>query len=786
MFGAEIMGLAPPRETADHMTSDNFVGGSQRRKEDPRLVTGHGRYVGDIEPEALLHARFVRSDTAHGLVRSIDLDAARAEPGVVAVLGPDDLPVKEWPVGGTDLPAMSRPLLAGAQVRFVGEAVAVVIAESERQAFDAADLVWPDIEPVPAVTTPEEALEDESVLHQDVGSNLVERNSVSNVSADLPWDYEVDVTLRLHNQRLAPVPIEPLSALAVPGDGEVTMWVGHQSAHQLKRALEGLLPFGVEVVVPDVGGGFGMKGRFFPEYAVLAMAAVQLGRPVRWLQTRRESMSSGTHGRDMVHTIRLAGDRDGRIRRATIEILAAVGAYPHTGAQVPHYTRLVSQDMYDIPELSVDIVTVVTNAAPTAPYRGAGRPEAAYAMERTVDAFAREAGLDPIEVRRKNLLTGPFPIRTHTGALYDSGDYLAALDLAVELLDVPRWRKEQVRRREEEEDPIGVGLGAYVERAGGPPDSGEYARVELIADGGIVVRTGSTSNGQGHETVWSQVAAEIFDVDSERVEVIGGDTSRVAQGWGSMASRSAQIGASGVWRTGLRLADRVRELAAEMLEAAPEDLVLRDGHVEVSGAPGSSVALADVVAEAAERGVELAEEEFYSPGAQTFPYGVHGMVVSVSRETGDVRLLDVVAVDDCGNVLNPMIVDGQTHGSLAQGIGQALYEGVQYDANGQLQTATLMDYSLPHAGDLPFFRTGRIVSPAPSNPLGAKGAGESGCIGGPPALVNAVLDALAPYGVTHLDMPLRPSKVWEALQQMDPEEASGSVAGGLRKLFRRG
>lgn len=747
-------------------TMPHLIGRSLRRREDLRLITGHGRYVADIPAEGLLHAHFVRSDVAHGVVRDVDLEAARQADGVVAVYGPDDVPLVPLPIDGTDLPPIPRPLLAGDRVRYLGEALAVVVAESERQAVDAAELVWPEVDPLPAVVDPESATADQVVIHPELGTNVVERSSVGNVDPDAPWDFDVDLTLRVKNQRLAPVPIEPLAALAVPGEEGVTLYVGHQAAHRLKATLEKILDFPVQVVVPDVGGGFGMKGRFFPEYAVMALAAHRLGRPVRWLQTRRESMLTGTHGRDMIHTVRIGGDEDGRIRRVVIRILAATGAYPHTGAQVPRYTRLVSQEMYDIPEMRVDIETVMTTTAPTAPYRGAGRPEAAYAMERAVDAFARRIGMDPIEVRLRNLIPKEaLPMRTITGALYDSGDYRKALEAAVRLLDVERWREEQRRRLEQGGNPIGIGIGAFVERAGGPPDSGEFARVELTGDGRVVVRTGSVSNGQGHETVWSQIAADVFDLDPERVVVMAGNTEEVAAGWGSMASRSAQIGGSAVLRTAQRVRDKARELAAEMLEASAADLALEDGAFHVVGVPQAKVELSEVAAEAEKRGIHLSAEEFYSPGAQTFPYGVHGAVVEVGLETGEVRILEVVAVDDCGNVLNPMIVEGQVHGSLAQGIGQALFEQVQYDEHGQLLTSTLMDYSLPHAPDLPFFRTARVVSPAPSNPLGAKGAGEGGCIGGPPAVVNAVLDALAAYGVTHIDMPLRPSNVWAALRR---------------------
>lgn len=722
--------------------------------------------MGDVEVEGMLHARFVRSHVAHGVVGEVDLDAARSAAGVVAALGPEDLPELVYAGEGTGLAAWGRPLLAGERVRFLGEAMAVVIAEREEQAVDAADLVWPEVDPLPAVVDPVQARVDETILHPAVGTNLVERSSVGNLDPSAPWDFEVEVTVEARNQRLAPVPIEPLSALAVPeGDG-VVLWVGHQTPHRLRDELVSLLGFPVRVVVPDVGGGFGMKGRFYPEYAVIAWAARDLGRPVRWLQTRRESMLTGTHGRDMVHTVRIAGDGEGRIRRVAIRILAATGAYPHTGAQVPRFTTLVSQEMYDIAEMRVDYETVVTSTAPTAPYRGAGRPEAAYAMERAIDAFARRVGIDPLEVRRLNLIPGEaLPLRTHTGARYDSGDYRAALDRVAELLRLDEWRAEQRRREVAGGAPIGIGVGAFVERAGGPPDSGEYARSELTEAGTVVVRTGSTSNGQGHETAWSQIAAAVLTVDPALVEVVAGDTGRVRDGWGSTASRSAQIGGSAILRTASRVRERARELAAEMLEAAPDDLVLQEGAFSVAGVPDARLGLGEVAAEAARRGVELADEELYSPGAQTFPYGVHAAVVEVALETGEVRLLAVAAVDDCGNVLNPMIVEGQLHGSLAQGIGQALYEEVRYDDQGQLLTSTLMDYSIPHAADLPLFRTDRLVNPAPSNPLGAKGAGEAGCIGAPPAVVNAVLDALAPFGVTEIDMPLRPATVWATLRR---------------------
>ncbi len=727
------------------------------------MITGTGRYVGDLAMDDMLFAAFVRSPLAHGSIAELDVELARVADDVITVFTAVDLPTGDLVVERPSV-EMARPMLARDRVRYVGEPIAVVIGASQEAAVDAVELVWPDIEPEPVVASFDIAVKDTSILHPGAGTNVIERFDVG--SEEMSWDQPIDVTVEVTNQRVSAVPIEPLAGLAEPyGDG-IRLWATHQTPHRLRDELASVLDFPIDVTVPDVGGGFGLKGRFYPEFAVIAAAAHRLGRPVRWLQSRRESMNGGTHGRDMTHKVRLAGTSDGRIRRCRIEITGATGAYPHTGVNVFRFAALTAQSLYDIEQLALSSTSVVSNQAPTAAYRGAGRPEAAYAMERAVEAFARKTGLDPIDVRRKNLIRPTeFPYRAHTGALYDSGDYVAAFDKAIEILDLPAIRAEQQRRRDSGEDPIGVGLGVFVERAGGPITSGEYARTEFRTDGTVLVHTGSTSNGQGHETVWAQIAADVFDVPLENIEVVGGDTVRVARGWGSTASRSAQIGASGVLRTAQRVLDRARELASELLEVAAEDLVVADGGLAVVGSPGSVITFAELAARAAEAGAPLADDEFYSPGAQTFPYGVHAAVAEVAIETGDVRILRLLAVDDCGNVLNPMIVDGQVHGSLAQGIGQAMMEQVIYDAEGQLLTSTLMDYSIPHAPDMPELILDRTVSPAPSNPLGVKGTGESGCIGAPPAIVNAVLDALAPYGVEHLDMPLNPMNVWTALRQ---------------------
>ena len=739
---------------------------SHLRLEDRRLVTGSGRYVADLPPAGTVHLAFVRSTEAHARITSID--ASVDSPGVVGAFTAADLALADIPGDSTVVPApdFPRPHLASQKVRYVGEPIAVVAADTAAQAVDAADLIWVDYEILPAVVDPRASLEDDVTLHESAGTNLVSR---SELSAGEPKDvYEVVAEVEVTNQRLAPNPIEPLAILVIPeDDGRLTVYVSHQRPHGVKARLCQLLPHDPErmrVVVPDVGGAFGMKGMTYPEHTVTAALALRLGRPVMWAERRREHLSGGTHGRGSVHRVRLMGTSEGRIERAEIDVVADVGAYPHNGATIPMFSRLVALGLYDIASVSLTTTSVVTNTAPTGSYRGAGRPEAAYAIERAVDAFARAAGVDPVEVRLTNFIpSDSLPYRTATGALYDSGDYAAALQRAVELVDLDKLREDQRGRLTEGRDPIGVGFGAFVERAGGAVDAGEYGRVEIDREGKATLRTGSASSGQGHETAWAQVAAAALGLTPDDVTYLAGDTDEVARGTGTFASRSAQLGAAAIWRTAHVVRRRAIELTAELLEASPADVVLADGAFSIAGVPGTEMGWPEVAAAAHDRGIDLSEEEWFVPGAQTFPYGVHVAVVEVALETGQVRLERLVTVDDCGNVINPMIVEGQLHGSLMQGVGQALFEGVQYSEQGQLLTSTLMDYALPRAGDAPPITSERLVHPAPSNPLGVKGTGEAGCIGAPPAIVNAVLDALAPYGVTDLQMPLRPATVWAAL-----------------------
>ncbi len=734
------------------------------RREDARFVTGRGRYIADLAGEQTLHAAFVRSQEAHARVTSVDVSDAIATRDVLGVWTAAELDLADqpftWP--GVEFAPMPRPPLARETVRYVSEPIAIVVAGSARAAADAADLVWVDYEPLPPVSSPLEALKDEVLLHPAAGTNVVEE-AVIGCDVDAR-SYDVCIDIAVVNQRLGPTSIEPLGILARPmAASGVETWISGQGAHRVQEPLQELLGIPVEVHIPDVGGAFGMKGPFYPEYAAVAAAAMRLDREVMWIQTRREHLQGGTQGRGQHTTVQLAGDADGRIRWGHVTMIGDVGAYP-VGANVTTFSRRVSSGLYDIQNFRVETKTVATNRAPTGPYRGAGRPEAAYAIERAIDAFAREAGLDPIEVRFKNFVDH-WPYQTVPGALFDSGDYAGALRMALGLIDLPAIRRDQAERFREGRDPVGFGLGTFVERAGGPVKGGEYGRIEVADDGTAVAYTGSVSGGQGHETVWARVAADALGMDCHNVTVAQGDTTLMPRSAGTSASRSAQLGASALYNAGSAIRRRATELAAELFEAARVDILVEGGVFTVAGSPGARMTYAELAAEARSRGEPLTEDEWFAPGAQTFPYGAHAAVVEVKLETGEVRLRELIAVDDCGNILNPMIVEGQIHGSLMQGIGQALYEGIVYADDGQLRTSTLMDYQVPRAGDQPRFVLDRLVTPAPSNPLGVKGTGEAGCIGAPPAIVNAVLDALHPYGVTHLDMPLQPATVWGAIQQ---------------------
>ena len=745
-----------------------------RQIEDLPLVTGEGKYLADLVDDGVLHCAFARSPIAHGIVTGCDTTAARRAPGVVAVyeraadLGLKDLPSAP---GGTEAPeaaGMTRPPLAADRVRYVGEAVCVVVAETAVQAAEAAALVVLEIEPLPVVGSAAAALRDESLLFPDAGSNVVLRTGVTRGDPSA-GEYDVVIEVEVDSPRMSHVAIETLGFLARPmGDG-LEVWCGHQAPGRLPRQIGGLLgipPESIRARSPLVGGAFGTKTQLYPEYAVVASVARHLGRPAVWLQSRRESILNGTHGRGQHHHVELSGDKSGRIRAARIEILADIGAYPLYGSRVALYTQYVATGLYDIEHVKIDTTMVLTNRPPVGALRGAGRPEAAVAIERAVDAFAAAAGLDPAEVRRRNFIpTDSLPYVTATGALYDSGDYTQALEMALEAVDVPSVRAEQEERRQSGQDPIGLGIGAFVERTGGGIGSGEFGRVDVLPSGEVIVRSGSMSTGVGHQTVWRQLASSVLTVAPEQVRVIEGDTAEVANGVGSFASRSAQMGGTAVWECAGRVRDQARTKAAAMLEIAEDDLVLESGVFRAAGTPDIGLSLGEIAAAIESEGSQLAFEEFFNPESQTFPYGVYVAVVKVELETGFVTIEKLVCVDDVGTVLNQMIVDGQTHGSVMMGIGQALLEEVRYDEEGQPLNPTLLDYLVPPALlEFPI-ETLHLVHPAPSIPTGVKGAGESGSIGAPPAVLNAVYDALGPYGVTDLSFPLTPERVWTAIQE---------------------
>lgn len=735
------------------------------RVEDDRLLRGNGRFTANLKVPGTLFAAFVRSPEAHARIQSVDLSAARSTDGVVAAFGAAELRLNDLPSAtgaGPVLDTMAHPPLARHVVRHVGEAVAVVVARSEAFAEDAVELVDVDYESLPVAATLDAAMTDHVLLFPEAGTNtLYHRFAGSSPPANAPVELELTVEV----PRLAPVPIEPLSALAVPAGTHLTLHCAHQTPHRLRRILAAVIGIderNVDVVVGDVGGGFGLKGMIYPEYAVTAALSRRLNRPVRWVQSRTEQFLVGTHGRAQRQTITVTGDRDGRVSGLAIRILANVGAYPHNGSAMPLTTTELLPGPYDIDRVGIDVQIVVTNTAPLGAYRGAGRPEATYGVERAIDAFAAEIAMDPAEVRRRNLLApAAIPHTTARGQVLEAADFPAALDLALNLADVDAVRIEQTERRAVGANPVGIGIGMFVERAGGRGGAGEHARIRLRDDGTIEATVGSSSTGQGHETVWARVVADAIGVAAQKVVVRDGDTRELRTGIGTFGSRSAQATGSILHRLGGELAACLRQDATGLLEIAEEDLELFDGHqFAVRGDPSRNVTLAQI----AQSLKEPLLVEGHSDLEVTFPYGAHVAVVEVDLDTGAVGLTRLVAVDDCGRVLHEAVVEGQVHGSVAQGVAAALFEEMVYDESGQPLTTTLMDYHIPTALDLPNVTTGRIEVPTGRNVLGVKGIGESGCIGMPPAVVNAVLDALGPHGVTTLDIPLTPHRVWRALR----------------------
>ncbi len=751
----------------------SILGNRVLRREDPKFLTVGGTYVADLELPGSVHVTFVRSSMAHAKIVSVDSSRAKAMPGVIGVFSNDDLGLANFPtIMEMTNAAMTPPMLASGTVRFVGEPIVVIVAETREAAADAAELVVIDYEPLPVVIDPVEARKDEILLFPEAGTNVA--FTLDFGGDDTLFDAcEVVVELTLANQRVAPCPLEGRSAAAhMTADGRLEFSSATQAPHGVRDALVsflGLEPEQVHVVTPDVGGGFGAKASVYQEDIVVGWCALRLGRPVRWTETRSESMVGLGHGRAQVQHARIGGTRDGIVQAYRLDVLQDSGAYPGFGAVLPFMTRTMTSGPYKIARAECASVSVVTNSTTTTAYRGAGRPEATAAIERMMDVFAREIEMDPAELRRRNLISkDEFPYTTPVETVYDVGDYHRALDLALEVADYEQLRAEQSRRRlSGDVRQLGIGLSCYVEITNGLPD-GEFGAVEIRPDGKVIVRTGTSPHGQGHVTAWSMLVAEQLGIAIEDIEVIYGDTDVVPRGAGTMGSRSLQIGGAAVNQAALDVIEKAKDLAADLFEADRGDVVLdkASASFHVVGSPAVSHSWAELAAAALAKdgGPLFAEVDLASPGP-TFPFGTHVSVVEVDTETGKVTVLRHIAVDDAGRIVNPLLAEGQVHGGIAQGVAQALLEEVVYDLDGNPLTSTLADYSFISAAELPSYETRFTETPTPVNALGAKGIGESGTIGSTPAVHNAVCDALAHLGVRHVDMPTTPMRVWSAIEE---------------------
>jgi carbon-monoxide dehydrogenase large subunit len=750
----------------------SILGNRVTRVEDPRLLTDGGTYVEDLVLPGAAWLTYVRSPVAHAHITGIDVGEAASAPGVLAILTGDDL--AELGLAPNVFPVfpdgMRRPFVARGTVRYVGQPVVAVLAEDRYMAADAADLVLVDYDELPAVVDPEAAVRDEVLLFPDVGTNVVQRFATPH-QADFS-ECEVVVEERIPNQRMTAAPIEPRSGAAYwTEDGRLVHYSACQGAHPTRDLLATVYALEraeVRVIVPDMGGGFGAKSRSYPEELALGFYARRLGRPVKWTETRSENMVAMPHGRGQVQYARLGGRRDGTITAYQLDVVQDVGAFPLIGALLPNMTMRMTTGVYDLPNSGFTGVSAVTNTVSTTAFRGAGRPEAAVAIERMVDRFGAEIGMDPADVRRRNLVprfTEPFT--TGVGTVYDVGDYPEALERALAAAGYHDLRAEQANRRAAN-DPIalGIGISVYVEITAGAP-GGEFGAVDVLEGGRLRVRSGATPIGQGHVTTWAMLVSDRTGVPLGDIEVVHGDTDLVRSGGLTVGSRSVQIGGAAISAATTALVEQARERAARLLEAAVEDVVLDDvaGHFHVAGTPARAVTWADLATD--HDGGPLAAEHDFTPEMPTFPFGAHVAVVEVDTETGAVRLRRIVAVDDAGALLNPLLAEGQVHGGIAQGVAQALLEAIHYDEDGQPKTTNFADYAVISAAELPSFEVVHMETPTFVNELGAKGVGESGTIGSIPAVYNAVIDALGHLGIRHLETPLTPERVWLAIRSRD-------------------
>jgi carbon-monoxide dehydrogenase large subunit len=751
----------------------SILGTRVLRVEDPDLLTGKGTFVANLKIPGMATAAFVRSTAAHARIRGVDVSEAKAVPGVVDVFTADDLALDPFHGFMVLNEACARPPLATGKVRFVGEPIALVVAATAAAAEDATEAVIVDYDPLPAVVDPEAALAPGAPLQfEELGTNLASGWRHPDDPDPLEGASRV-VRLRLDNQRVAVVPMEGNAVAAVPGDDgdghQLTVYVSTQMPHLIRSTLSRLLGLEAEtvrVVTPHVGGAFGGKAGLVAEHLVVTAAALRLGRPVRWVESRSENMVGMPHGRAQVDYIELGFDDDARITGMRLRVVSDAGAYAgFGGALALGPTWLMAQGVYRIPRIGYAAAAALTNTTPLGAFRGAGRPEAAELLERVMDLAADELGIDPVELRRRNLLPpDAFPVTSVTGADYDSGDYQAVLDEAVRVAGYDELRAEQESRRKRgDQVALGIGVSAYVEITGGADK--EFGQVEVHGDGTATIRVGTSSHGQGHATSFAMIVSERLGIPLESVRFVQSDTAQVPRGVGTGGSRSLQIGGNAVRGAAEEVLARAKELAAAELEASVEDVVLTDdGRLGVAGVPSRALGWSRLAELAQRDGGQLRAAVDFEQSNATFPFGAHVSVVEVDLETGHVQPLRHVAVDDCGRILNPLIVTGQQHGGIAQGMAQALWEQMVYDAEGNPLTSNLADYAMPSAAELPFFETSNTETPSPLNPLGAKGIGESATIGSTPAVHNAVVDALSHLGVRHLDMPCTPMRVWEAVR----------------------
>ncbi|MGB6874806.1 MAG: xanthine dehydrogenase family protein molybdopterin-binding subunit [Candidatus Acidiferrales bacterium] len=770
-------------------TAAKYVGRPMKRKEDPRLIQGLAHYVDDIHLPGMLHMVVVRSPYAHAKIRSIDASKAKSASGVVAVFTGDDLRGLIGPVPcAAQIPDMKpavRLPLATDKVRFVGDPVAVIAAADKYAARDALDLVEVDYEPLPAVTDPEKAIgKGAPKLYDNFADNVAYRWELE--GGDVPGAFKSAdkvVKQRMANQRVIPVPMECRGIVAEydPGEPKLKVWTSTQIPHLARTqigAMLGISETSVHLITPEVGGGFGSKLNVYAEEALCSYLAIKTGKPVKWIESRRENFQATIHGRDFINYAELAVKRDGTILGARFKLIADLGAYYQLLTPlIPTLTALMLCGSYKIPAIRIEIVGALTNKMATDAYRGAGRPEATYFIERIMDVVAAELKKDPLEIRLKNFpKPKDFPYATPTGLIYDTADYQTCLRAAEKKSGYSKLRAAQAAARKQGE-LIGIGVSSYVEICAMGPSSAmpaggwESGTVRIEPTGKVKVLTGSSPHGQGQETSFAQIAADMLGLTPDDVLIVHGDTSQVPYGIGTFGSRATAVGGTAMYKSLEKLREKMAKIASHILEVDPTSLTFADRKIfSVSSKKSTTfndVVTAAYVAKTLPLGVEpgLEATTFFEPTNFTFPFGTHICMVEIDPDTGEVKLLKYVAVDDCGNVINPLLVDGQVHGGIVQSIGQVFFEEAVYDSDGQLISGELTDYALPRAADIPRIETARTVTPTPVNPMGVKGVGEAGTIGATPCLVNAVVDALAPLGITHVDLPIKRENIWRILQK---------------------